>query len=201
MKNPDDPHDLRCDINILRPYIIEHARKFAQKIKGQGYAADGEYPDGKTTTKVRTDTQTLITDFGKNPEDILEKYFQEGLKGDIEGLAPFLFHNILVGKFQDFDTIFHGSEPRFHMITSVRGDSHIDNIAYKNLIRSSCKKLKPGGIVISDGIRRSYTRECRWKEMHDLASELGDDYRFYFIKSSSGDILSVFIQRVAVTPN
>ncbi len=201
IEDPNNPHDLQIDINLLPWYILEHASRFGNKLKERRYASDGEFPDGKNITEVSSQAQSLIDSFALNPQETLKKYFLPVfLNGNIAWAAPFLFHNVFVDDFKNFDKVFHGDDPRFHMITSVRWSSHINNIPYKNLIRSSCKKLKPGGIIIDDWIRRSYSRECRWKEMHELSLELWDNYKFHFNKSSTWEILSVFIQRVAVTP-
>ena len=194
-----DPHLLEVDINYLKEYLLENASEYGMRINNGMYNSDGEFPDGKKLVRLSKDAIAMINMLARKPGEVLITYFREEFQNEkIDAIAPFLFHNIFVWDFWDFDTIFPGDEPRFHMITSVRWSSHIDNIAYKNLLRSSCKKLKPGGIIIDDGIRRSYTRECRWREMIELASELGEDYKFHFIKSSNWDILSVFIQRVAI---
>ncbi len=198
---PDDPHYLEIDINYLQEYLLENASWYEKRIKDNTYQSDDEFPDGKETVRLSKNAVDLVKSFIRNPREELDKYFvSEFQNGTIDGIAPFLFHNIFVWKFEEFDNIFSGNEPCFHMITSVRWSSHIDNIAYKNLLRNSCKKLKSGGIIIDDGIRRSYTRECRWKEMVELSEELGEDYKFHFIKSSTWEILSVFIQRIATTP-
>lgn len=72
----------------------------------------------------------------------------------------------------------------FNLVTSVKGTSHLDGEEYLSLITKACKRLRAGGMLIDDGIRRSYTLELRWDEVHRLEKTLGDEYRVSIIQES-----------------
>jgi hypothetical protein len=59
-------------------------------------------------------------------------------------------------------------------ITGVRSDSHQDHQAFAEGIRNNIALLKPGGVILTDGIRQSYSRILRLEEIRDVICADGE---------------------------
>jgi hypothetical protein len=116
----------------------------------------------------------------------------EDLSGDIT-IYP---HNVILGGFEKFAERFPEA-PAFNFVHSFRASSHAEDPLYKDLNTQVAKRLKPGGIIIEDGKRESYTRYERINELMALQNELGPEYRVGVIADKEG-AKSVLVQRAII---
>lgn len=108
-------------------------------------------------------------------------------------------HNVIFGKFKEFGDLFP-DKPTFDFVHSKRATSHAENHVYKKLMGQVARRLKPGGIMIEDGKRESYTREERIDELVTLQKELGPEYKVGVIADGERT-KSVLIQRAITKPD
>ena len=113
---------------------------------------------------------------------------------DLASRANLHFDRYIPGYFLDLPDIFE--ESSFDLISGIRSDSHEDNKDFEADIANCLKLLRPGGIIVTDGILQSYTRVVRLQEMMRVYKAAGDEYRFEIIVDrKTGNPLSLFIQR------
>ncbi len=85
------------------------------------------------------------------------------------------------------------------LMSAIRSDSHENAQSFGRDIRKNLACLKPGGVLLTDGNRQSYTRFSRLKEIQD-ALKGNSEFEARVIcgnnlKGESGEILGVAIQR------
>jgi hypothetical protein len=61
------------------------------------------------------------------------------------------------------------------IISSTRGDSHLSNPGFQTHVEQSLGKLNPGGLLMSDGIRQSYSNYYRVDEVENALEKTGRD--------------------------
>ncbi len=127
----------------------------------------------------------------KNRNNFLRKYFdpefvetmlafeKKGQNGEVffsveEGHLDLNKHcvtypqNFVPSEFINLPKIF--APQSFALITSVRSDSHESTEDFIKDIRGNLKLLRPGGILMIDGFKESYSRIYRLKEIQELLS-------------------------------
>lgn len=133
-----------------------------------------------------------------------EKFPEEQV--DLSGLITIYAHNVILGYFEEFGEIFPEGEASFAFVHSYRATSHAEDSVYQDLILQAAKRLKPGGIIIEDGKRESYTRFERLEELKHveellkLQAQLGPEYRIKVI-SDGQKSKSVVLERAVIQPD
>lgn len=89
-------------------------------------------------------------------------------------------HNVVLGDFSEFDTVMPKGGT-FAFIHSYRALSHAEDNDYEAVTYQAAQRLIPGGIMLEDGRRESYTRYERFNALLRLQSLLGDDYKISII--------------------
>lgn len=110
---------------------------------------------------------------------------------DLNTLADFEPHQFIPGYFERMpDLLGPEAQKGVSIMSSVRSDSHEDDAAWDADIRGNLPFLAPGGILITDGQRESYSRVQR------LISDLPEGYRqFWAVQNADGAVHSLVIQR------
>ena len=113
-----------------------------------------------------------------------------------EGPEMYL-HNLLIGRFTDRDT--HQMIPGGSclLISAVRSDSHESHQDFESDIEWNLRTLKPGGVLLTDGLRQSQTRILRFAQIQSaMAKVKGSPLHVEVIlDKKSHDPVSVLIQR------
>ena len=194
-EHPDSFHQLQKDLRGLRDFIIENRSLFTIAIEDGAYRADDEFADRSKQIWLSPEAQIYIREFSSQPEVFFATYFDADFHGDaISERAPIYMQNIFIWDFSQIDKKFAWDDI-FHFVSSIRGTSHVDNLAYEQLMISAWKKLAPGGYFVDDGIRRSYTREIRIWEVQSALCQSEKNLRAYIVKDSGWKILSVIFEK------
>ena len=87
-----------------------------------------------------------------------------------------------------------GEGTLFTAVHASRSLSHLDDASYQTFVNEILIRLKPGGIMLDDGIAESYTRHLRVSELRTLQKKLEPEYKFHLIGDHEKP-KSVIIQR------
>lgn len=184
------------DPNLLK-VIFADLVKFIGELDGvEKIRSDGEFL-ADSETKIPEGVKRVFAEYKTiGGEEFCKKYFKPNFSETDYDLACDINiypQNVIPGKFEEVDDVFPKSWP-FTLIHSFRSSSHLDDEAYIQFMKTLCLKLVPGGILIDDGMRQSYTRFERIKELQELQNALGEEFRFEII--TDGDKpKSILIQR------
>ncbi len=82
------------------------------------------------------------------------------------------------------------------LITAVRSDSHENDEEFARDIESNLDLLKPGGVLLTDGIRASYSRVYRFDQVKEIIDRKNGEYKAEIVMDKyTGEPISLFIQR------
>lgn len=191
--------NLAKDPNQIKP-ILENLAHFIPKVLDlDSVRADGEFIGDHRFT-ISSNCRDLFKKYfyaqaSHTPKDFIEKYFVPGFRNmNLARKIPTDFHNVILGLFQTIDTQI-AVEPLWNIASFCRSTSHLTNDEYREFMGKSCRYLKPGGIILDDGILESQTRDLRLQEILDIKAGLGDEFNFWVIKDKESPRISLLIQR------
>ncbi len=127
--------------------------------------------------------------FGSDPRD-------PNLILDLNEQPPVYLDGIFLDNFTNLDQ--HLPKESCSLITAVRSDSHEDAETFTEDIRQNLRQLKKGGCLVSDGVRESYTRLYRFKEVLAVLEEreFKDKFKAEIVFDTQTNMpVSLFIQR------
>ncbi|MBS8121940.1 glutamine amidotransferase-related protein [Candidatus Vampirococcus lugosii] len=136
---------------------------------------------------------------GKNKINNLKNDIQLNFLGFVKGYFERIFVSDFNSYFDNLEEIrfkYSSDLKKCDLNLSVRGTSHLNNKDYYNLMYDLIDKgLNDGGIIIDDGIIRSYTYENRFLEFLKLQDIFSDTIKIFIISDLKDDIKSVIIQK------
>ncbi len=102
-------------------------------------------------------------------------------------------HNFVPGDFKQIPELF--PEQSFMLVTSVRSDSHVVTAESQQDVENTLKLLEPGGVYLSDGIRESFNRIIRAREILAAVQKDPELRAEAVMDSKTGELISVMVQR------
>ncbi|MBI2639129.1 hypothetical protein HYW83_06095 [Candidatus Peregrinibacteria bacterium] len=203
---------LQMDPNYIRSILLGLPGYLPNLIGLKKIKADGEFirdTDMDISPECRALIQSLFAGEKKGAEssksgaEFVKKYFTPEFWDPIKkpkeqptDLAQHITiwpHHVILGKFEEFGQLVE-EKPLLDMVNCFRASSHLEDAAYETLMESFCRRLKPGGIILDDGMRESYTRYERIEIWQRLQQKLGPQYRVEVICSAAGP-RSILVQR------
>lgn len=145
---------------------------------------------------VRSKSSNLLKDIFQ-PE-FAEAVETEGSKAiDLNNHAPVDLKNIVIDFFDKIPK--HFGKESFFLISGVRSDSHENDADFQKDIEQNLALLKPGGCIVTDGLRASYSRVYRFEEVAAAINKNPDFRAEVIVDTNSGEPKSLFIQRAHPT--
>lgn len=179
------------------------SRHFVDAIKNadfyerEDYRKFSTYPFGSTSTNSSDSATGISEPPAATSQDSAEKSGKTVL--DLNGHPVVHPQNFIPGFFTDMPAIF---PPRSAMLLSAcRSDSHEKEADFEKDIARNLDLLAPGGIIITDGIRGSYTRIDRFDEVQaaiksKIESEPDkNEYRAEIILDAKAQPIALLVQR------
>jgi len=126
-------------------------------------------------------------------ERIFTDSFAEGVmeqtaeKPNLNLYPSVYFNNIIIDSFENIPKRFSPraqKSPPLFLMTASRSDSHESDEDFQKDIEANLKLLKPGGCLLTDGIRASYSRVYRFQEIQDFIQGNPEYKAEVFIKQS-----------------
>lgn len=112
---------------------------------------------------------------------------------DLNEHAHMYFGNFVQWDFLDIPYLVSDTP---NIISATRSDSHLSNVQFEKDIRQNLEMLPPGGVLISDGIRQSYSNYFRIDQVQRVVEQLWKHkYKVDYVVNAEWEVLSVFIQR------
>jgi hypothetical protein len=183
--NEDDSFWI-TDYNLFLDYIIselEASIKFSERL------FDSQSELFQATSFPDLFVELFDEEFVK--QIVLEGSEEESI--DLNEHANMFFGNFFQGDFLDMPKLIDG---KVDIISSTRGDSHLSNPGFQTHVEQSLGKLNPGGLLMSDGIRQSYSNYYRVDEVENALEKTGrDNFHTDYVLWANGEILSLLIQR------
>jgi len=176
------PNLLRPVLQDLELYLGEHFRTM------RDIAVDGEFlEDGRAFL---SDGCLAKRDeyFELGSERFWSKYLDLCPEVNLNEQVSIFPRNIILGDFANIGQIFP-EVPLFNLTHSRRGSSHAPDSSYFQLNLALARRLKPGGMIVDEGVAESYTRFRRLDEITMLREALKwpeGEYRVGVIANKNG---------------
>ena|GEM_PF-4189003 len=198
--------DLKKIVDVPRfyPYTAEGLMAFAQTERKK----HNEIREGiKKREKDLRQRQKLTFSDCQSPdltESIFVPPFVQGIQNDsdvaerknrpnLNRHASVSLENFTISDFLNVDKYFPPKS--LFIISGIRSLSHLPDDLYEKVIRLLLPLLKPGGHVLDDGVRHSYSRAFRFDIIQKIMDENPDYQAFAITDKRYGEPKSAFIQR------
>jgi len=203
-ETPDTKEQTKTLFQSILETSLQEAKKTKMEIKS--FSPDDNL-DNETERKNRinffkkyfdpkfVDTLLSFEHKGKNGESLFK--LQNG-ELDLNKYCHTFPYNFVPSEFVNLDKVF--SSNYFALITSVRSDSHESTTDFTKDILGNLKLLQPGGVLLIDGFKESYSRIYRLEEIQNLLStpNLQGKYKIKVIlEQETNTPKSVIIQKIS----
>jgi hypothetical protein len=158
------------------------------------FEEDGEAEFEPSTQKLVDQLFTAIAE-GRG-EEFLRGFFEPCLfdaDKDLNEEAVFYQEGFIPGLFKNIKDLV--PQESCLVISAIRSDSHETSQDFRRDIAKNLRCLRPGGVLITDGNRQSYTRFSRLREIKDALKENPNCRARVVVRSSDHAVLGVIIQK------
>lgn len=130
-------------------------------------------------------------------EEFMSGFFRDDFyenQKDLNEEIDVYFENFHQGYFTDIPQVLWEDES-FELIISTRGDSHENDEQFQQDIYQNLQALSPGWVLLTDGIRQSYSNYYRFDAIDAAVKAARWEFSVDYIRDISWNIKSVLIQK------
>ncbi|QQR83312.1 hypothetical protein IPJ72_05945 [Candidatus Peregrinibacteria bacterium] len=102
---------------------------------------------------------------------------------------------MVYGNFEDLPDLLRPHGAFVSLAHANRSTSHLEDYYYAQAVGTLACYLRPGGLIVDDGFRESYSFFCRIKVLRHLAKQLGESYFIGLIGDDSGPKSAIISRR------